>query len=59
MSSTSASRTRRIVSRITSTWAEIDHAQRRKFELQTGIATPSRRHDRKTSPQATERDTQF
>jgi hypothetical protein len=37
MSPASATRTRRIVSRITATWAEMDHAQRRASEIQTGI----------------------
>ena len=37
MSATTTTRTRRIVSRITTTWAEMDHAQRRMLEIRTGI----------------------
>lgn len=48
MGPASASRTRRIVSRITATWAEMDHAQRRMFEIQTGITGPARDHGRRT-----------
>lgn len=44
MSSTSASRTRRIVSRITAGWAEMDYAQRRMLEIQTGITGVTRHH---------------
>jgi hypothetical protein len=47
MSPTSASRTRRIVSRITATWAEMDHAQRRMFQIQTGVTVPKRDRDRR------------
>jgi hypothetical protein len=54
----SAPRARRIVSRITTTWAEMDHAQRRIFEIQTGIAGPSRRHARKPRSHDNEHDTQ-
>ncbi len=38
------SHARRIVSRISATWAELDHAQRRLFEIQTGTTglTPTR-----------------
>jgi hypothetical protein len=36
MSATTTSRTRRIISRITATWSELDHAQRRLLEIQTG-----------------------
>jgi hypothetical protein len=48
MSTTSASRTRRIVSRITATWADMDHAQRRLVEIQTGITGLTREHGRRT-----------
>jgi hypothetical protein len=37
MSARTTSRVRRIVGRITDAWAEMDHAQRRKLEIQTGI----------------------
>jgi hypothetical protein len=59
MSLTSASRTRRIVSRISATWAEMDHAQRRIFEIQTGITAPSRRQDRKSRLHDNARDAQL
>jgi hypothetical protein len=58
MSLVSASRVRRIVSRVTTTWAEMDHAQRRIVEIQTGIAGPSRRHPRKARWHDSEHDTQ-
>jgi len=57
MSPTSASRTRRIVSRITATWAEMDHAQRRVLEIQTGITGLSSRPGRTSRWHANERDT--
>jgi hypothetical protein len=59
MSPISASRARRIVSRITATWAEMDHAQRRMLEIQTGIPGPSRRHARKPRWHNNEHDTQL
>jgi hypothetical protein len=59
MSPISASRARRIVSRITTTWAEMDHAQRRIFEIQTGIAGHSRRHARKARSHDSEHDSQL
>ncbi len=59
MSRISAFRARRIVSRVTTTWAEMDHAQRRIFEIQTGIAGPSRRHPRKARLHDSEHDTQL
>lgn len=37
MSAITPSPARRIISRITATWAELDHAQRRMLEIQTGI----------------------
>ncbi|MGA2014929.1 MAG: hypothetical protein ABSH51_30985 [Solirubrobacteraceae bacterium] len=39
---TTTSRARRIVSRISATWAELDYAQRRLFEIQTGTPVPPR-----------------
>jgi hypothetical protein len=48
MNATSTSRARRIVSRIAATWAEMDHAQRRLLEVQTGVTGLTRRHGRKT-----------
>lgn len=59
MSPTSASRTRRIVSRITATWAEMDHAQRRMLEIQTGITGLSSQQGRKSRLHANERDTEL
>lgn len=37
MNATTTSRARRIASRISATWTEMDYAQRRMLELQTGI----------------------
>jgi len=48
MSPASTSRTRRIVSRITASWADMDHAQRRLVEIQTGITGLTRDHGRRT-----------
>ena len=59
MSPTSASRTRRILSRIIATWAEMDHAQRRMLEIQTGITGLSSRQDRTSRWHANQRDTEL
>jgi hypothetical protein len=59
MSHASASRTRRIVSRITAAWADMDHAQRRMFEIQTGITGPTRDHGRRTRVQDNAPDAQL
>jgi hypothetical protein len=48
MSATTRSLARRIISRITATWAEMDHAQRRMLEIQTGITGLTRQHNRRT-----------
>jgi predicted membrane chloride channel (bestrophin family) len=48
MSATTRSLTRQIISRITATWAEMDHAQRRMLEIQTGITGLTRQHNRRT-----------
>ncbi len=37
MSTSILSRLRRIVSRVSQTWAELDYAQRRLLEIRTGI----------------------
>jgi hypothetical protein len=50
MSVATTSRARRIVSRITATWAELDHAQRRLLEIQTGT-TGLTRANRTHSPE--------
>ena len=47
MSAATPSRARRIVSRITATWAEMDHAQRRMLEIQTGITGLTGQHNRR------------
>jgi hypothetical protein len=47
MSPTTTSRARRIASRITATWADMDHAQRRLLEIQTGITGQQRRRTRR------------
>jgi hypothetical protein len=59
MSSTSASRTRRIVSRITAGWAEMDYAQRRMLEIQTGITGVTRHHVRRSRVHRNGPDTQL
>ncbi len=47
MSATFTTRARRIASRIAETWSDLDHAQRRLFEIQTGTSAASRgRHPR-------------
>jgi hypothetical protein len=59
MSARTTSRARRIVSRITDTWAEMDHAQRRKLEIQTGITGLTRGHGRRTRANNSGLDTQL
>jgi hypothetical protein len=59
MTLTSASRTRRIVSRITAAWAEMDHAQRRMLEIQTGVTGLTRPRVRRSRVHHTERDAQL
>ena len=48
MSVATTSRARRIVSRITATWSELDHAQRRLLEIQTGTTGLTRAHRTQT-----------
>jgi hypothetical protein len=48
MDATTTSRARRIASRITATWADMDHAQRRMLEIQTGVTGLTRQHGRRT-----------
>ena len=48
MSAMTPSRARRIVSQITATWADMDHAQRRMLEIQTGITGLTGDHHRRT-----------
>jgi hypothetical protein len=57
MSAATTSRTRRIVSRITAIWAEMDYAQRRMFETQTGITEQARQHGRRDRLHRNEHDT--
>jgi hypothetical protein len=38
MQATRSHKTRRMLRRVRSTWAELDYAQRRMFELRTGIS---------------------
>jgi len=59
MNATTTSRARRIFSRITATWAEMDHAQRRMLEIQTGVTGLTRQHGRRTRVHGTELDTQL
>jgi hypothetical protein len=39
MTNANASRIRQIISRVTRVWSELDYAQRRVFEIRTGIPT--------------------
>ena len=50
MSLTSTSRAHRLVNRITATWADMDHAQRRMLEIQTGLTGLTRGQDRSRRP---------
>jgi predicted membrane chloride channel (bestrophin family) len=59
MSATTRSLARQIISRITATWAEMDHAQRRMLEIQTGITGLTRQHNRRTRGHDNELDTQL
>jgi hypothetical protein len=43
--STRATLARRIVRRITATWSDLDYAQRRLLEIQTGAPGLTRPHD--------------
>jgi hypothetical protein len=49
MSTTTTSRARRIVNRISATWSELDYAQRRLLEIQTGTTGLTRQHNPRTS----------
>lgn len=44
MNATTTSRARRIASRITATWAELDYAQRRMLEIQSGMTGLTGQH---------------
>jgi hypothetical protein len=44
---TTTSRARRIVTRITATWADLDYAQRRLLEIQTGTTGLTQNHKRR------------
>jgi hypothetical protein len=57
MSATTPSRARRIVSQITATWADMDHAQRRMLEMQTGVTGLTQQHTRRTRVHDNELDT--
>jgi hypothetical protein len=59
MSATTKSRTHRIVSRITATWAEIDHAQRRMLEIRTGTTGLTGQHDHRPRVHDNELDTKL
>ena len=59
MSATTTSRARRIVSRITATWAQMDYAQRRMLEIQTGVTGLAGRHGRRTRVHDNDLDTQL
>ena len=49
MSATSTSRARRILNRISETWADLDYAQRRLFEIRTGTGPVAGDDDASTS----------
>ncbi len=51
MNTATPSRTRRIVGRIAATWSELDYAQRRMLELQTGVTGLAGQRDRTTRAQ--------
>jgi hypothetical protein len=51
MDPTTRSRTRRIVGRIAATWSELDHAQRRMLEIQTGVTGLTVPRNRRTRAQ--------
>lgn len=51
MTLTTKSRARRIVSRISTTWAELDYAQRRMLEIQSGVGGLTAHHGRRTRTQ--------
>jgi hypothetical protein len=55
MSTRTTSRTRRIVSRVAAAWAEMDYAQRRMLETQTGITGLTRQHGRRARVHRNER----
>jgi hypothetical protein len=57
MSAATTSRTRRIISRISAGWAELDHAQRRLLEIQTGTTGLTRRHHPSTRVHDSEHQT--
>ncbi len=59
MSAPTTSRARRIVSRITATWAELDHASRRMLEIQTATTGLTRPHDHATRVHGNELDSQL
>jgi hypothetical protein len=59
MNATATSRARRIASRISATWAEMDYAQRRMLEIQTGITGLTGQHRRRTRMHDTELDTKL
>lgn len=56
MSTTTTSLARRIVNKMTGTWAELGHAQRRMFEIQTGLTGLTRQHDRRSRAHDGDRD---
>ncbi len=48
MTLTTTSRARQILRRLAATWSELDHAQRRLLEIQTGITGLTLRRDPRT-----------
>jgi hypothetical protein len=59
MNATTTSRARRIASRISSTWAELDYAQRRMLELQTGVTGLTEQRRSRIRRQSRELDTKL
>lgn len=48
MTITAKTRAHRVVTRIAATWSDLDHAQRRLLEIQTGRTGLTRQHDRRS-----------
>jgi hypothetical protein len=59
MNASTTSRARRIFSRINATWGELDHAQRRLLEIQTGTSGLTRQHHQRTRVHHNEPDPQL
>jgi hypothetical protein len=47
MTDTRESRVRRIICQVKKTWGELDHAQRRMFEIRSGVPVGPKRPNRR------------